>query len=147
MTRDDSIERFLAAVSDRCDADWAELDRTSSSPADRALVRNLRALRTIADHGAPLTSADLDAPKGTWAHLTLLEKVGEGSYGEVHRAWDPKLSIDVALKLIPRRSPRPRKRCAKGDSSHASATRTWRACTAWIIGTASWGSGRSTSRA
>jgi hypothetical protein len=30
-----------------------------------------------------------------------LEKVGQGSYGEVYRAWDPKLSTDVALKLIP----------------------------------------------
>ena len=101
MTRDDAIDRFLAAVSDRCEADWAELERMSTSAADHALVENLRALHTIAEHGAPLSRADADAPKGTWAHLTLLEKIGEGAYGEVHRAWDPKLSIDVALKLIP----------------------------------------------
>jgi serine/threonine protein kinase len=101
MTRDDAIDRFLAAVSDRCEADWAELEQMSTSAEDHALVQNLRALRTIAEHGAPLSRAEADAPKGTWAHLTLLEKIGEGAYGEVHRAWDPKLSIDVALKLIP----------------------------------------------
>lgn len=46
----------------------------------------------------------LEAPEGDrprWGHLTLLEKIGEGSYGEVFRAWDPKLQIDVALKLVP----------------------------------------------
>lgn len=101
MTRDDAIERFLSAVSDRCDADWAELEQISTSAEDHALVRNLRALRTIADHGAPLALVEAEAPKATWAHLTLLDKIGEGAYGEVHRAWDPKLSIDVALKLIP----------------------------------------------
>ncbi len=103
MTRDEQIERFLAAVSDRMDADWNELERTSRNAEDRELVRNLRALRRIADHGAPLALADDEGPKGSWAHLTLLERIGAGSYGEVHRAWDPKLSIDVALKLIPAR--------------------------------------------
>ncbi len=103
MTRDEQIERFLAAVSDRMDADWDELERTSRNAEDRELVRNLRALRRIADHGAPLALAEEDGPGSTWAHLTLLERIGAGSFGEVHRAWDPKLSIDVALKLIPAR--------------------------------------------
>ena len=42
-----------------------------------------------------------NAARTTWGHLILLEKIGQGSYGEVYRAWDPKLSTDVALKLMP----------------------------------------------
>ena len=34
-----------------------------------------------------------------WAHLTILEKIGEGEFGDVYRAHDSKLQIDVALKL------------------------------------------------
>ena len=40
----------------------------------------------------------LDVPR-QWAHLTLLERIGEGEFGEVYRAHDSKLQIDVALKL------------------------------------------------
>ena len=101
MSRDEAIERLLAAVSDRCDAEWDELERSSSPGAERDLVQNLRALRSIAEHGAPLAAVESASARTSWAHLTLLEKLGAGSYGEVHRAWDPKLSIDVALKLVP----------------------------------------------
>ncbi|MFC3193388.1 tetratricopeptide repeat protein [Marinicella sediminis] len=36
----------------------------------------------------------------TWGHLQVKEKVGEGSYGEVFRAYDAVLDRDVALKLL-----------------------------------------------
>lgn len=45
-----------------------------------------------ANPGVPL-------PFATWGPLTLVERVGEGSYGEVFRAHDSGLRIDVALKL------------------------------------------------
>lgn len=35
-----------------------------------------------------------------WGPLEILHKLGEGSYGEVYRAHDPKLARDVALKLL-----------------------------------------------
>lgn len=38
-------------------------------------------------------------PLGTWGPFTLIEKVGEGAFGEVFRARDP-LHRDVALKLL-----------------------------------------------
>ena len=43
------------------------------------------------DHGEP-------APQ-LWGHLQRLEKVGQGVFGEVFRAWDAQLEREVALKL------------------------------------------------
>ena len=42
----------------------------------------------------------------TWGHLQLVEKVGEGTFGEVYRAFDTQLHREVALKLLkPEKSP------------------------------------------
>lgn len=35
-----------------------------------------------------------------WGPLSIAEKIGEGTYGEVFRAFDSRLEIDVALKLF-----------------------------------------------
>jgi serine/threonine protein kinase len=40
------------------------------------------------------------ARHASWGHLQILEKVGEGSFGQVFRAWDSKLYKEVALKLL-----------------------------------------------
>jgi len=45
---------------------------------------------------------DPSAPR--WGHLQILAKVGTGSFGEVHRAWDTVLHRQVALKLLPKGS-------------------------------------------
>ncbi|MEM9531798.1 MAG: serine/threonine-protein kinase [Pseudomonadota bacterium] len=34
-----------------------------------------------------------------WRHLEVVEKIGEGGFGEVYRSYDPQLRRDVALKL------------------------------------------------
>ena len=38
----------------------------------------------------------------TWGSLRLLECVGQGAFGDVYRAWDPRLDREVALKLLRR---------------------------------------------
>jgi len=35
-----------------------------------------------------------------WGHLLLLEKVGEGGFGEVYLCWEERLDREVALKLL-----------------------------------------------
>jgi serine/threonine-protein kinase len=48
------------------------------------------------EHGPvnPLPKCDL------WGDFRLLARVGQGSFGEVYRAWDPHLEREVALKLL-----------------------------------------------
>ena len=45
--------------------------------------------------------AQADPLQIRWGPLVVLEKVGRGSFGDVYRAWDPRLDREVALKLIP----------------------------------------------
>lgn len=52
-----------------------------------------------ASHGAASTEKG-GARHASWGHLQILEKVGEGSFGQVFRAWDSKLHKEVALKLL-----------------------------------------------
>jgi tetratricopeptide (TPR) repeat protein len=54
-------------------------------------------LRVIARIGALHRDA---APARQWGPLCLLETLGSGAFGEVFRAWEPRLQREVALKLL-----------------------------------------------
>jgi serine/threonine protein kinase/Tfp pilus assembly protein PilF len=69
---------------------------------------------TITHHvGLPSDSASSPQPRAAqsqaalppdaptfWGPFRLIEKVGQGAFGEVYRAWDPTLEREVALKLL-----------------------------------------------
>jgi serine/threonine protein kinase len=48
----------------------------------------------------PAATRTLAFPRQHWGHFELLERIGEGSFGEVYRARDTKLLREVAIKLL-----------------------------------------------
>ncbi len=105
--------RVAAAIADRTPVDWRSCEATS--PGDVSQLEALKRLealasayRSLQDPAAP--GEDSAVPPGRhdpgqepalfeWGHLKALEKLGDGSFGEVFRAYDPLLDRDVALKL------------------------------------------------
>jgi serine/threonine protein kinase/Tfp pilus assembly protein PilF len=102
---DRALADLAASVADGAPVDWQHV-QDAISPSRRALIRHLRLVesishvyRTLPDDGA--AEARAAAGEATrWGPLVLLERIGEGTSGEVYRAWDPHLQRDVALKLL-----------------------------------------------
>lgn len=57
-------------------------------------ITNDSTVSMTAEHGTPAASV------GTWGSLKLIQRVGQGSFGEVYRAFDTTLEREVALKLL-----------------------------------------------
>src|SRR5262245_12103911 len=109
-----AVTDALRAIVAGTPVDWAALESNRPEESDHTLIRNLRVVAQIANfhrtlhetgetphssvEGAP-PSVDQSAPP-TWGALTLQERVGAGSFGEVYRAYDPRLDREVALKLL-----------------------------------------------
>ncbi len=117
-----ATERLIdvaAAVSDGAVIDWGRTE-SEAAPADRHLVGHLRVLERVASvhaalppvvaferalhdslwHPAAVAEAPrVDAP-ARWGPLTIVERLGSGTYADVYRARDPRLDRPVALKLL-----------------------------------------------
>jgi len=115
------LERLVEAITDGEEIDWELEIAGDNELADK--LRSLRAIDSIARvfrESAAVTTGKTEAPTiGLdpsllhWGLLELREKVGEGAFGEVYRAWDPTLQREVALKLLR----------AERSESEASTTR------------------------
>jgi len=114
------LERLVEAITDGTEIDW-ELEIESNSELGDKLW-SLRVIDSIAHvfrESAPVRSGEAESPtidldRGaapppmegptastlSWGPLELREKIGEGAFGEVYRAWDPTLQREVALKLL-----------------------------------------------
>ncbi len=103
------------AVSDGAEIDWEAAESATADEAERAILRDLRVLARVGalhrsdvsgpaaestDVDGPGSHADRHAAAPAWGPLRLLERIGDGRFGEVYRAWDPRLDREVALKLL-----------------------------------------------
>jgi len=105
---DPRLEEIAQAITDETPVDWTAAH--SGAGAQAAVVRNMQTLAEIARMGRRAAMIEPDLPPlFRWGHLNALEKLGEGSFAEVFRAWDTVLSREVALKL--------RRQSADGGSS------------------------------
>ncbi len=87
-------ERMMELAGKILDGGTVDWDVASGPASD--YVEEFRALGTLAKLG----SAPAPGPLGDWGPLRLIERVGEGAFGEVFRAWDTRLDREVALKLL-----------------------------------------------
>ncbi|HXW05887.1 MAG TPA: serine/threonine-protein kinase, partial [Vicinamibacterales bacterium] len=109
MRADDrAITDLASSVADGAVVDWSHAE--AGVPANqRRLIRHLQLVESIAavhrsiPEGSPPESPDqaaavMEVPR--WGRLVLLERIGQGMSGDVHRARDTELHREVALKLL-----------------------------------------------
>jgi hypothetical protein len=97
------LEDLAARIDEGAPIDWSREASEAGDAEGRELVEGLRTLAEVADllkHPERIPAAP-NEPEGTpWANLRVLEVVGRGAFGTVHRAVDPQLKRVVALKLL-----------------------------------------------
>jgi serine/threonine-protein kinase len=103
------VADLLRAIAAGSPIDWDGVDVQAVDASLQPVLVELRLIAQVAEvHGsATRVGSDGSAPDGDneslkrWGSLTLLERIGRGSYGDVYRAWDPRLEREVAVKLLP----------------------------------------------
>jgi Tol biopolymer transport system component len=124
VPRDPSLLGILRALADHESVDWDSLESHRDEPGFRAIARELHVVnqistfhRTLQESPDPTVASSLvGSSSGTdveqvriesalgrppsWGPLTLLERVGRGSFADVFRAWDMRLDREVAVKLL-----------------------------------------------
>ncbi len=106
MTDDKNLlDKIAEDLADGKVVDWEQSKLSHSKK--RRLIDQLNAIAKISEayennsHGEiNRTLLKKDPVIFEWGHLQVLGKIGEGSYGEVYRAYDSVLDREVALKLL-----------------------------------------------
>ena len=118
------------SISDGVAVDWRKMEDATTEESERFLIEELKLLAGIAcvhrsggPDGAPsgrrnglsestqetgeeqqkgAARAQREATKVpiSWGRLEIRGRIGAGAFGEVYRAWDPRLDLEVALKLF-----------------------------------------------
>ncbi len=102
-TRSDSAHTFddaLRAIADGRPLPWSDLETDPDAVED---IEILHLLDDVATAYRSEDGADATNPRTVlfrWGALEAEEQIGQGSFGEVYRAFDPWLGRHVALKLF-----------------------------------------------
>ncbi len=108
---DAGLHELVGAIVGGASIDWAAAESSAADESMRRIIGELKVIAEIAElHGAVPLPAEAHATMslaepssetlGSWGPLRLVQKVGQGAYGEVYRAWDTRLDREVALKLL-----------------------------------------------
>jgi serine/threonine-protein kinase len=112
MQPERDYESLLESLADGAEIDWAALDASAATGAERARYRNLRLVARVAElHRTLVLDEDAEthptlvedvsaADPTTWGHLTIASRIASGAFGRIYRAHDSQLNRDVALKLL-----------------------------------------------
>lgn len=96
------LDSIIESVVEGRDVDWASA-QSNAAGRERRLLEQLRLLSRL---GACAEETDARSPSALvagdrWGAFELLERLGQGAFGEVWRARDVHLDREVALKLLP----------------------------------------------
>ena len=96
--RDDRVAALALALADGTPVDWVAVESTAASDSERRQIRDLRLVGCFGSTTEP--AASLEPVPETWGPLRIIGRIASGRFGDVYRAWDPRLDREVALKLL-----------------------------------------------
>ena len=114
---DPLLDELAAGAADWRDIDWQSARDRMTDPAHHGVIRELetiailsKALQPPGFDSAPPAQGPCQAtanptplpllPGASWGPLKILSEIGRGSFGQVVKAWEPRLQREVALKLL-----------------------------------------------
>jgi hypothetical protein len=113
------LDELLGRIADGDPVDWQQAEAELSDPSDSAVLAAAKVIAQVTDTHRSSVMLDAEPPDGggsasdrgsaapepaadgrRWGKYRLLDQIGEGSFGTVHRAADDRLHRDLAIKLL-----------------------------------------------